>query len=205
MDVNRHSLHFLTILVSVALHGGASLQRAGDHDLRFKEATMIGFILGTACLIGLITIWTRHRHGYYAFAGGRHGYHRHRDGDARGWGWHGRGRRGMALYSLLDRLDTTPGQEKAIKNALEEAREQLAMVRQPLEELGSDLGEAMQRDGFDRAQVEMLFTRAEGRLKEAGATVIEALERVHAALEPEQRKQLGKIVSRWATRGLRGF
>jgi Spy/CpxP family protein refolding chaperone len=79
------------------------------------------------------------------------------------------------------------------------------MVRQPIEELGSDLGEAMQRDAFDRAQVEMLFTRGEGRLKEARAAVIEALERVHAALEPEQRKQLGKIVGRWGTRGLRGF
>jgi len=168
---------------------------------------MIGFIFGTACLIGLITIWTRHRHGYYAFAGGRHGYgyHRHCGADERGLGWRGRGGGGRVLYRLLDRLDTTPGQEKAIKNALEEAGEQLAMIRQPLEELRSDLGEAMQREAFDRAQVEMLFTRGEGRLKEARATVIEALERVHAALEPEQRKQLGKIVGRLGTRGLRGL
>jgi Spy/CpxP family protein refolding chaperone len=191
--------------VPVALHGRASLECAGHHGLRFKEATMIGFILGTACLIGLIAIWTRHRHGYYAFAEGRHGYHRHRAGDERGFGWRGRGRGGMALYRLFDRLDTTPGQEKAIKNALEEAREQLAMVRQPLEELRSDLGEAMQQDAFDRAQVEALFTRGEGRLKEARASVIEALERVHAALEPEQRKQLGKLVGRWGARGLGGF
>jgi len=166
---------------------------------------MIGFIMGTACLIGLIAIWTRQRHGYYAFADGRHGYHRHRGDYERGFGWHARGRGGMALYRLFDRLDTSPGQEKAIKNALEEAREQLTMVRQPLDELRSDLGEAMQRDDFDRAQVEMLFTRGEGRLKEARAAVIEALERVHAALEPEQRKQLGKFVGRWGTRGIRGF
>lgn len=175
---------------------------------------MIGFILGTACLIGLITIWTRQRHGYYAFADGyhgrrglRHGRHGYHDsaGDERSWGGLGRGHRGRVLYMLLDRLDTTPGQEKAIKNALEDAGEQLTMVRQPLEELRSDLGEAMQRDVFDRAQVEMLFTRGEGRLKEARAAVVDALERVHAALEPEQRKQLGKIVSRWGNRGFRGL
>jgi Spy/CpxP family protein refolding chaperone len=106
---------------------------------------------------------------------------------------------------LLDRLDTTPGQDKAIRSALSDAFARLRDVREPLRELRTELAAAIQHDEFDRGQVDALFTRGEGRLRDARAAVIEAIERIHAALDSEQRKQLGKLLGDSGWSGFRNW
>lgn len=163
---------------------------------------MIGFIVGTVCLVALIAQLARHRYGYHGYYAMQHargfhrgfGHHSRHYGHHRGYGWHGGSRRAV-LYDVLARLDTSPGQDRAIKGAVELASEQLRDVREPLRELRKDLGIVMQGEDFDRAAVEAVFTRTEGRLREVRATLVQALEQVHAALDPEQRKRLSRMIA----------
>ncbi len=68
------------------------------------EVIMFGFVFGTACLVGL------------AFVVGR--------GRRRHWGRHFGGPFGRgALYGALERLETTPGQEKVITQAVSDVKE----------------------------------------------------------------------------------
>ena len=80
---------------------------------------MIGFIFGTICLVLLINSmrWRYAGHGPW-------GYGFHRFGHSHGPPWRGRFRHGFARH-LMARLDTTPGQEKAIRQALETLRSRL--------------------------------------------------------------------------------
>jgi len=66
---------------------------------------MFGFIVGAACLFGLVRVLRHARHGHF----GHHGPF----GRFRG----GFGPR-MMLRGLFERLDTTPGQEKVIAAAI---------------------------------------------------------------------------------------
>src|SRR5882724_6636142 len=70
---------------------------------------MFGFLFGTACLLGLTATFAR-RHHHHGWQGGHDC-----GGPARGFR-SGRGR--FVLNRLLDRLDTTPGQEKVIREAV---------------------------------------------------------------------------------------
>ncbi len=99
---------------------------------------MFGFLIGTACLIGLIKV-ARHGGGYGC--GSRYGscssgYERgcgggggYQDEGGGPWGRHGgQGRHGgfgprIFLRAAFERLDTTPGQEKVILQAVDELRE----------------------------------------------------------------------------------
>jgi Spy/CpxP family protein refolding chaperone len=171
---------------------------------------MIGLIFGTLCLVALIATVNRRHYGYLhgwphqAYHGRGFGHHAGAYGALQAGGrWRAPRGRSALLYMLLERLETTPGQDREIKSAVQEAGERLEMIEQPLQELGSDLAALVAQDQFDRAQVDALFTRAEGRMREARSAAIETLQRVHGALEPEQRKRLGKLISRWASRGFR--
>src|ERR1700678_438436 len=94
---------------------------------------MLGFIVGTVCLIGLVKTL---RWGRYHRGGGGCGYGHHGGGWGRR-GWDGRGYQGdhdggwgggwggpsVLLRALFQRLETTPGQEKVIVAAYEEMRD----------------------------------------------------------------------------------
>ena len=85
-----------------------------------------GAVAGTLAIVVLIKLAVRghyYRHGWRYGGGYGHG-HRHGGYGRRGWGHRGGWRR-HALYSPFERLDATPGQEKAISGALDELREKL--------------------------------------------------------------------------------
>ena len=78
---------------------------------------MSGFIIGLVCLWGLSRV-LRGRHGCGPGWRGR-GWH------GRGWrgrGWSGGGRAGRywMLRRVFEKLDTTPGQEREIREAVDE-------------------------------------------------------------------------------------
>ena len=161
---------------------------------------MLGFIVGTLCLLALLGTLRRHHfarfhHGYgmaYGYPGGGCGHGP--DYGPVGFGLHRPGGRHGLVRALFSRLDTTPGQEKAIGNALQTARERLLPLREGLGEARNDVATAFDAEVFDRARLQEALAQKAGRVHEARDVVIEALASIHATLDERQRKELGQLI-----------
>lgn len=144
---------------------------------------MLGFMIGTASLIGLIAV----------LRGGRHG---HCHGGAWSRGGRGRGRFGhAALGWLFRRLDTSPGQEKELRAAAEDLRNEARALREELTRARSDLASALRNETFDEVALRDALEQHDARLARLRESVVQATARVHGALEPEQRGQLADLLS----------
>jgi hypothetical protein len=103
---------------------------------------MFGFLFGAACLLGLTATVARGHRG-----------HRHcGDGGFRSRGFrHGRGR--YFLNHLLDRLDTTPGQEKVIRESVAVLMDEIYDARRDFRGTRTDIAAAIRSSTkFARAQ-----------------------------------------------------
>ncbi len=134
---------------------------------------MFGFLIGTLSLIGLIKVV---RHG-------------------RGWGGHGRGgpRRWM-LRRLFERLDTTPGQEKVIVEALDQVEQNGRAAREAFFTGRVDIGRAMRGEHFDTTAVNETFEKQQASVDAFKKTVLENMQKIHEALTPEQRQLAGDLI-----------
>ena len=159
---------------------------------------MLGLILGTLCLIALIATVRRRRYarfmgyGYAPFWGGPY------DGPGYGFGHrharHFRGRRGL-LYGLFRRLDTTPGQEKAIVEQMDGLRERLSEARGELIAARRELAAVLGGEVLDAAALDAAFRRGNELFGKFGRDVQAALTGVHEALDLEQRRQLAELLA----------
>ncbi len=193
---------------------------------------MLGFLIGTACLIGLVKMLRRggcHRsYGYRSFGyggscggGGRgYGWEGHDHGHDRGHGGpfrtHGRGGwrpggHGMAhfvLRRLFEVLDTTPGQEKVIAAALEEMRETMAKHRGEVRKSREDLAKAMRSPSFDETVMGELFARHDTAIEAMRRAAVGSMAKVHEALDERQRARLADLIEEspglWGAFGGRG-
>jgi Spy/CpxP family protein refolding chaperone len=172
---------------------------------------MIGFVVGTVCLIGLIKVLRHGRrcgYGGYGYGGGACG-----GGWRGGWGGHGFGghggfrggppwaRRGggfgkhMAFRWLFELLDTTPGQEKVIMATAEEARGAAETARGVWQKARADVARAVRGESVD----EVLLAEASARLDAAGQQLREAisagLTKIHAVLDEEQRVRFSELIA----------
>ncbi len=147
---------------------------------------MFGFIFGTACLIGLTVLLVR---------GPRRWYRGHRYG-------HGYGRSYM-LGAVLDRLETTPGQEKAIRDAVEEFSESAQGARREFRASREDLAKAIRSEALDSRSLEDAFRRHDGSIGELRNSFVGALSKVHETLDERQRKTLADLIEagHWGFRG----
>jgi hypothetical protein len=151
---------------------------------------MFGFIIGTVCLIALLNVLRRGR-GYYGHCG--HGYY-----DRGSYG--GRGSRWF-LRSLFHRLETSPGQEKAIVEALDMLRENRRAVREEAEQTRGDLARAVAGGLIDDRTLEETFARHDRLLAQLRVSFVEALKRVTEALDERQRKQAAEWIEGGFWRG----
>jgi hypothetical protein len=168
---------------------------------------MLGFVIGTACLLGLIGVlragrrrrWARF--GYGGCGGGYGGYgcgHGHRGGwddDEQGWGERGGPfGRWFILRSLFSRLETTPSQEKVIKDAISELRATADRVRGDAKAARPEVANAIRAESFD----ETLFGEISHKIDEAAMAMrraaIDAFAKVHAVLDERQKRTLAEIV-----------
>lgn len=141
---------------------------------------MFGFFIGAACLVGL-----------YAVARGRRGYfHGHRQG------WHGR--RGFGprylLNRVLDRLDTTPGQEKVIRTAMQDLSEETWGLRGEVRGTRSEIAAALRAPELDKEQLDRVFAKHDELIERLRASVLRSVEQVHGTLDDRQRKQLADMI-----------
>jgi Spy/CpxP family protein refolding chaperone len=142
---------------------------------------MFGIIIGTACAVGLFSRARRRMRARCGYGG--YGY-----GGRRGFG------RTWLVRSLFERLDTTPGQEKAIMSALDELRENRAALREEMEQSRSDLARAVRGGLVDDATLEESFARHDRLLARLRVSFVEATKRATEALDERQRKMLGDLL-----------
>jgi hypothetical protein len=146
----------------------------------------LGLIVGTVSLILLVHTlrgprWHRWPHPYGCGPGWAHGC------GAPPW-------RHRMLWGVLSRLDTTPGQEKAIVQALGELRATVHDLHPSVRGARKQLSQAIAGPIFDAAA----WTLAEETIHKAGeqarAALRTALEKVHATLDDRQRQRLATLV-----------
>lgn len=157
---------------------------------------MFGFILGTLCLIALVATLRRRHYGRYAFA---HGYFHGPEpygGYAYGppWGRHGHHGRGVVLRVLFERLDTTPGQEKAIVQTVEAARERLRATREELTSARKTLATAIGGDVIDGQSLDAAIEQQKSIAQKFGQELTQALLNTHEVLHGKQRQKLAELI-----------
>jgi hypothetical protein len=160
---------------------------------------MFGFIVGTACLIGLIKV-VRGGCGHGGW-GGRWG---------RGWGGWGGHRGGgwgqsWMLRGLFSRLDTTPGQEKVISEAVDNIRNAFAKLGDEKEKIRRDVATAFKGEQFDHGPMKDAFTRQDAAMEEIQRTILVELSKVHEALNEKQRKEVGELLEHGFGWGRHGY
>lgn len=168
---------------------------------------MCGFLLGTACLIGLIVTLARGRggcgshwrRGGYGWGGGGygraawtegHGDHGHHGHHHRG-GWAGNR---WFLRGLFERLDTTPGQEKVIVAAVNEIREAGEALRGELQRTRADVAKAARSPSFDETLMGEAFARHDQAMDTMRKATVGAMAKIHEALDERQREILADLI-----------
>ncbi len=164
---------------------------------------MLGVLIGTVCLIGLVKTlrWGRHHgggcgHGHHGGGWGRRSW-------GGGWGgpggdheegWGGWGGRSPILRMLFQRLDTTPGQEKVIVAAWEEVRAATRDARGEARASRTELAKALRSPAVDEVLFGEMFARHDAALETLRKAGIGALAKVHDALDEKQRARLADLI-----------
>jgi hypothetical protein len=143
---------------------------------------MFGFLFGTACLLGLTA----------TFAKGRHFGH-HCSGEHRGRGFRSRHGR-FVLNRLLDRLDTTPGQEKVIREAVDTVVEDVHEARGEFRATSTDVAQAIRGETVDRAAIAGVFQRHDLVIARLRQNALDSFGKVHETLDERQRKVLAELI-----------
>jgi len=172
---------YVSSLAGEARIGGenASIQAEDAFVLPKEDSKMLGFVIGSVCVIALIKAVRRRRR-----RGGHFG---------RPWHGYGGGRRsriGWGLRSLLQRLDTTPVQEKALFSALEGLRDDRRLVREELDQTRVDLARVVRGGLVDDAAFEESFARHDRLLAQVRVAAVEFVKQAVEVLDERQRKIL---------------
>ncbi len=153
-----------------------------------------------AGIVGVVAVVKRlvfrRRSGHLAFAGGRC-----RGGGFGGWGRGGhRGGIGRSFWlrMLFGRLDTTPGQEREIRAAIEDLRDRAKDAKSGMLETRESLGKSVAGESFDDAAFEAVSARVDATTEKMKDALSSALKRIHAILDPKQRERLADLVSKGA-------
>ena len=171
---------------------------------------MIGFIIGTLCLIGLIKVLRRGRGGGCG-RGDRGG----RGWGGRGWGgppWARGGHRrrggwggdGAFMYGLFEALDATPAQEKVIREAADELRGGAEGLRGEVRASRGDVAAAVRSPSLDETRIGEVFARHDAALEKMRRAAVGAVARVHAVLDDRQRERLAELLEHGPWAGGRG-
>ncbi len=167
---------------------------------------MLGFLIGTACLIGFLKLARMGRRGRWAYGrgcGAGEGGHGGFGGDD-GWGgregpWGARGRGGplgrwFFLRHVFSRLDATPGQEKVIKSALDELRTAADKIRGDIKAARPEVANAIRMEQFDETAFGEISHKIDEAAQAMRRATIDAVAKIHAVLDERQKKHLGDLI-----------
>ena len=130
---------------------------------------MFGFIIGTACLVGFIAVY-------------KHGRHR--------------GFAGFAPRWLFRKLDTSPAQERIVRNAIDAVRQDAERFRKDGKGSRQELADLLRAPDYDSERVRNWFVAREQEFQKVRDSVVGALGDVYEVLDDEQREKLAKLVER---------
>ncbi|HEY2513163.1 MAG TPA: periplasmic heavy metal sensor [Polyangiaceae bacterium] len=147
----------------------------------------------------------RARHGWYTDGA----FSDDDNEDFEPWRRRGGGPEGMffGLRAILDRLETTPGQEKAIRAAFDDLRGKGRAVKEDARGLRSDLASAFRGESLDAETLGTIASRTTGAIDSARDAAIGAVLKVHDALDERQRAIVAELLEsgpgfgRWRGRG----
>jgi len=143
---------------------------------------MLGFFIGAACLVGLAAVARGHHHRRHGYYGSHHGY----------------GRRGFGarffFRRVLERLDTTPGQEKVIREAINDLQDEAYGFRKDLRGTRGEIAEALRAPELDKALLDRVFAKHDEVIEKLRASVVSSADRVHSTLDEQQRKRLADMI-----------
>jgi uncharacterized membrane protein len=137
---------------------------------------MFGFILGTACLVAFILVYKR----------GMRSHHFGRS--TRRW--------------LFHRLDTSPAQERVVRNAMLNVKQRFNEVTKDQAETRRQLADMLRRGSLDNEEVRRWFADREHELSQVREAAVDAFGEVYDALDDQQREQLAKWIEKgcWSHR-----
>lgn len=157
-------------------------------------------ILGAVMLFKLVRalVWRRRMMHFAGYEGGGCGHR------GRGWGGPPWARRGWSrgpgnsfwLRAVFAKLDTTPGQEREIRSAIEDFQREAHGAKDGLRGARTKLAEAIGPDELDESKLVEARATAEdvtGKVKDAFAA---SLRRIHAILDPKQRERLAELLAK---------
>jgi Spy/CpxP family protein refolding chaperone len=134
---------------------------------------------------------------------GRGGPFRHGFGRWRGFGAHGGGPGGSFwLRAIFARLDTTPGQEKEIRAAIEDFQRTAREAKDGLHASREGLAKAIAGETFDEIAIGEASVKIDATAAKVKEAFEAALRRIHAVLDPKQRERLSRLVAE-GPRGMR--
>ncbi len=122
----------------------------------------------------------------------RHEGH-HCAGEHRGRGFRSRRAR-FVLHRLLDRLDTTPGQEKVIREAVDTLLEDVHEARGELYATRADVAQAIRSETLDRGAIDGVFERHDQVIERVRQNALDSFGKVHETLDERQRKILAELI-----------
>jgi Spy/CpxP family protein refolding chaperone len=138
---------------------------------------MFGFFIGTACILGLAVMAARGRRYRHGYGAGHHGGFRRR-----------------GLRRVLERLDTSPGQEKAILIALDALRDRGKEMAQGLGETRKSVAAALRAEQLDPRAFAAIFDEPLARVSALREELTKAVATIHETLTPRQKEQLSSLV-----------
>jgi hypothetical protein len=170
---------------------------------RRKDTVMIGCILATVGVIGLMKVahcrrygggcgggWRRRWGGHHHHHGHHHGFEDDDFGPSVGGGFGPR----FILRGVMDRLETTPSQERVILAAADEFRQAASRLRDEGRRSRADVASAFRKPSFDEVMMGELFARHDTSIEELRKAFVGFSAKVHDALDERQRARLADMI-----------
>lgn len=152
----------------------------------------IGIAAGIIGLVALVKRAFFHRR--IGRGAGRCGHRSHRRGG------HGPGR-SWWLRALFARLDTTPGQEREIRSAIEEVQRVALEAKSRVIGSRETIATAVAGDVFDPAAVDDASAQIDAAAARVKDAVRASLEKIHGVLDAKQRERLAELLRKGVGRG----
>ena len=108
------------------------------------------------------------------------------------------------LRSIFSRLDTTPGQEREIRGAIEDFQKTAWSAKEGLQRTREGLARAVRGDAFDEVAIGDVEVRVDSAATDMKLALDAALRRIHVVLDVHQRERLADLIEkgrRWRGSG----